>query len=418
MLIVAQPEADLSYALRLFSRIVKGSQDPAVVRESLVPAFFVLDRYCQERPSDESALHLFSLVCERVGHYDLAVELITKAISILEAKYEESEDPEIERQFTIANTNLGRLSVASGDFEGALESLGTALGLICDDDSPESHVLRTQCHFAMGLSKFKCGDLDGALESFQQALSSAGEDLVMCGHISVLLAQALWSLEGDEAQESAKSQLLQWCAGELTLYDGALNSHHFSINSDPENLEAIKLLAGMGILTNDDGLVDAALSEMLSLPLDQRAAMDPHHDVNGLLVRHHLGQVSTTFPRLYLGLQLIFSFQGDIPRAFSEAQKGIFALPTSKELRVQAALLALQNDRSIQALALLASVGEKVEGTPAEYAQQLSLRAVAESLSQNEDSEPLKLAQKAVKLNPASFATWSTLAFVRNITTQ
>ena len=52
----------------------------------------------------------------------------------------------------------------------------------------------------------------------------------------------------------------------------------------------------MGILTDDDGLVDAALSEMLSLPLDQRVAMDPHHDVNGLLVKHHLGQVSNAHP--------------------------------------------------------------------------------------------------------------------------
>ena len=203
--------------MRLFSRTVKGSQDPEVVRESLVPAFFVLDRYCQERPNDESALHLFSLVCERVGHYDLAVELIAKAISILEAKYEESEDPGIERQFTIANTNLGRLRVANGDFEGAIESLETALGLIGDDDSSESCVLRTHSHFVTGLSKFKSGDLNGAMESFESALGFAGEDFTMTGHISVLLAQALWSLGGDEAQESAKSQLLQWYVDEPTL---------------------------------------------------------------------------------------------------------------------------------------------------------------------------------------------------------
>lgn len=193
-----------------------------------MPAFFVLDRYCQERPNDESALHLFSLVCERVGHYDLAVELITKAISILEAKYEESEDPAIEKQFTIANTNLGRLRVASGDFEGALESLETALGLIGDDDSPESCVLRTQSYFVTGLSKFKCGDLNGAMESFQLALASAGDDLTMGGHISVLLAQTLWSLGGDEAQESAKSQLLQWYVEDPTLHDGVSNSHPVS----------------------------------------------------------------------------------------------------------------------------------------------------------------------------------------------
>jgi len=190
-----------------------------------VPAFFVLDRYCQERPDDECALHLFSLICERVGHYDLAVELITKAITILEAKYEESEDPAIERQFTIANTNLGRLRVANGDFDGAVESLETALGLIGDDDSTESRVLRTQSCFVTGLSKFKCGDLNGAMEPFRLALGSAGEDLTMVGHVSVFLAQALWSLGGDEAQESAKSQLLQWYVGGPPSYDEALNSH-------------------------------------------------------------------------------------------------------------------------------------------------------------------------------------------------
>lgn len=191
-----------------------------------------------------------------------------------------------------------------------------------------------------------------------------------------------------------------------------------SISSDPENLEAINVLAGMGILTNDDGLVDAALSEMLSLPLDQRVAMDPHHDVDGLLVKHYLGQVSDAHSRLCLVPQLTLHLQGDISRAFSEAQKGIFAQPTSRELKIRAASLALQNDRSVQALALLTSVGEESEGTPAERAKQLSLRAVAESLNPSEGSEPLKLAQKAVILNPASFETWTTLGFVRNTTTQ
>ena len=115
---------------------------------------------------------------------------------------------------------------------------------------------------------------------------------------------------------------------------------------------------------------------------------------------------------------LPFILQGDISKAFSEAQKGIFAQPTSKELRVRAASLALQNDRSVQALALLSSVGEKLEGTLAESATQLNLRAVAESLNPGEGTEPLKLAQRAVNLNPASSETWSTLAFVRNATTQ
>lgn len=47
----------------------------------------------------------------------------------------------------------------------------------------------------------------------------------------------------------------------------------------------------MGILTDDDGLVDAALSEMLSLPIEQRQERDPGGDVSYLLQYHHLSQV-------------------------------------------------------------------------------------------------------------------------------
>ena len=70
-----------------------------------------------------------------------------------------------------------------------------------------------------------------------------------------------------------------------------LTRGELSIEYNPENLMAINTLAGMGILTDDDGLVDAALSELLSLPLDQRHERDPERDITYLLVQHHLGQV-------------------------------------------------------------------------------------------------------------------------------
>jgi hypothetical protein len=64
-----------------------------------------------------------------------------------------------------------------------------------------------------------------------------------------------------------------------------------SITNAPDNLAAINALAGMGILTEDDSLVDAALSEILALPLDKRRDLDPGGEVSYLLVQHHLGQV-------------------------------------------------------------------------------------------------------------------------------
>jgi len=48
----------------------------------------------------------------------------------------------------------------------------------------------------------------------------------------------------------------------------------------------------MGILTDDDSLVDAALSEILALPLERKYELDPRGDTNYLLIQHHLGQVS------------------------------------------------------------------------------------------------------------------------------
>lgn len=48
----------------------------------------------------------------------------------------------------------------------------------------------------------------------------------------------------------------------------------------------------MGILTDDDSLIDAALSELKSLPLDLRHRRDPRRDFSYILKQHHLGQVS------------------------------------------------------------------------------------------------------------------------------
>jgi len=67
----------------------------------------------------------------------------------------------------------------------------------------------------------------------------------------------------------------------------------YSIAADPDNLAAINALAGMGILTGDDNLVDAALAEILSLPLERRHELDPRRDVDYLLLQHHLGQVGS-----------------------------------------------------------------------------------------------------------------------------
>lgn len=61
----------------------------------------------------------------------------------------------------------------------------------------------------------------------------------------------------------------------------------------------------MGILTADDGLVDAALSEILALPIEQKHRLDPERHVDYLLIQHHLAQVSSN---LFSCMMLCISF--------------------------------------------------------------------------------------------------------------
>ena len=153
---------------------------------------------------------MFGLVCERIGLVELAIEHTDRAIRVLEAAYEENEDPVIERQFTIANTTAARLRLALRDYEGALGSFQSALGLLPEEG--EDKVLQSQCLFGSGLANFKLGALDVAIQNFEEALVAAGDDLQMRGHVTVLLSQTLWATGTQEGQEAAKSQLLDWCA--------------------------------------------------------------------------------------------------------------------------------------------------------------------------------------------------------------
>ncbi|KAG8910832.1 Superkiller protein 3 [Tulasnella sp. 418] len=62
------PEADLEYATRTFARFTKiqGRQSFVSPEEFFTP-FSVLNLYVQQRPLDATALHLFALICERLG---------------------------------------------------------------------------------------------------------------------------------------------------------------------------------------------------------------------------------------------------------------------------------------------------------------------------------------------------------------
>jgi len=204
-----QSEADYEFAFRVFESTTN-PQSSGDFHDTLLPAFFLLNRYCRCRPNDESSLHLLALVCERLGHLPFAETLVERALAILETVYEETEDPEVEKRYAVANATLGRLRLSQGDIAGSLTSFESVLGLLSDEEDESVDILRVQVHLGLGLAHLMQGDPESAIGSLEEGLLHAGEDLALRGQITIVLAQVIWSNGANEFKETAKSRLLEW----------------------------------------------------------------------------------------------------------------------------------------------------------------------------------------------------------------
>ncbi|KAJ4468236.1 TPR-like protein [Lentinula aciculospora] len=368
------PEVDFHYASRVFARRKESGKNQAYssTTEALLPVFFVMHRYVKSRPNDPTALHLHALVRESLGQLELGIGLMNRAIAMLEASYEQTEDVEIEQQFTIAHANIGRLKLSLNDYEGALGSFENSLGLLPEENDETTMMLKVQGQLGSGIAHLKMGNLESALESLEAALSSAANHSVVRGEVTVMLAQTLWALGTLESKDQAKTLLLT------------------CISTDPENLIAINTLAAMGILTDDDSLIDAALSEILALPVDRKLELDPQRNVDRLLIQHSLGQ-------------------NDAKKALGVAQRAVFADPGRLETRNQMATLLFQTRQLDLIIPVLS--GPFTENL-LQNETSLKLRAVAEALSIDTKTDPrraVQIAQKNIMIRPSDMDNWRIL---------
>ncbi|EFI28195.1 superkiller protein 3 SKI3 [Coprinopsis cinerea okayama7 len=382
------PEADYNTSYRLFSRPRVVSQSPAKVLDDLLPSYYLLTRYCSRRPHDAAGLHLFALVCERLGHVAFGRKLVQHAIEILERVYEHTEDPIVERQFMIANATLGRLNLAYGDPDASLPSFESVLALVQEDASKElKSKLEAQARLGVGIAQMMQTDFGSALATFQEAQRVAEEESaceVLKSQTSIVLAQVLWSLGEAEFREAAKTELLKCISEEST------------------NLAAIKSLAAMGILSSDEGLVDAAVSEIVALPPDERIQLDSERNVDHLLIQYHLSR-------------------GELTQALKLAEKSLFCRPADQGRRNTLASLLLKADSPERALALLRQ--SEHSGGPSDEDGNLKLSLRPQSLAVkalaharvNAIDEALRCAQKAIMLRPGGVTGWKVLAQVRQI---
>jgi superkiller protein 3 len=149
---------------------------------------------------------MMSLLLERDQQPKAALESLLRLSEILEQKYEESEDVDILQKFCIVKSDIGRISLALGRFEEAVESSSTALDLSQTLDDLEKTGLSSQ--IVVGLGHYFLREMDDAIDAFQTVLSESNEDV----DVMLLVARALWAVGGDREKEVAIQQIQDWFA--------------------------------------------------------------------------------------------------------------------------------------------------------------------------------------------------------------
>lgn len=241
--------------------------DSRITEATLSSASFAMSAYIAQSPTDADALHLSALISERLGQVDLAIDRIAKAAALLEERYEATESAEVARQYAVAESNLGRIRLAAGDYEGAASAYEAALGLLDDGDAEEtqkegsadaidgkidSQLIREakmQTQLGLALSRHFSGQNDDALIAIREAIENARAAGARHAELDLTLqlAKLLWAINGKAGTEEVKEQLF----GNIEAEEGS-TAHAPSILS----------LAVFALASEDADLLDAAQTEL------------------------------------------------------------------------------------------------------------------------------------------------------------
>jgi len=170
----------------------------------------------------------------------------------------------------IANVNLGRVGLSSSYWTGALEAYESALSLIGEaavaGEDTQTARLRVQALLGCGLAHARQGAPDQAVRALElaSAAAAASGEAVLGRHVVVVLARVLWAIGGDEQRSEARLQLLE----AVTEAESGL-----------PHLPIIATLGAMAVVASDHELLDAALAEVVKLPIHQQLELDPDGDV-------------------------------------------------------------------------------------------------------------------------------------------
>lgn len=408
-----QLEADLAAAATLYERyMIPGHYD---VGELHQPAF-ALKRYIHRRPRDSAAVHLYGLISEKLGMVDEAQAAFEKSVALLENEFEKTESEAIEKRYAIALANLGRVRLASGAYEQAIETFTSCWDLV--QESPvvangakvngaesgdaqasgtgigQTGGLRTQVKLGIAIAQYWTGNVESCLEEFENALAEAEASYVkgMKDCVVVLLARTLWSL-GEEGKEVAKGHLMEWYVyfTFVQISQQGSKANFDSLSSESPDINVISALGAVALATSDSDLLDAVSSELSNMPAHKRA--EDRSDLAGLVLSTASMFASSSSDADGEGVQ----------NAITELAASVQAEPWNTTTRARLAKLYLSSGQAQEARDVLLMDTRETEGGL------MALRGMARV--QMGEKRGLGEIMKSVRAEPWKEARWDGLAW-------
>ncbi|PWN39848.1 TPR-like protein [Ceraceosorus guamensis] len=405
-------EADYGFASGVYKLLCSATPPP---KTQLHAPAFSLSVLLAFSPHDSTALHLSALFCEQLGEFELAIERITRAASLLESDYEADEKPLTATKYAIAQANLGRIRLAIGDADGAVDALEAALGLFdvgADDaasgemmDGKKRIAVRVAAHLGLALAHHLLEDdeVEAALQSALEEISSLDdEDFKSRLRAQISIERVRLLPARSESYESATAELLD------------------CVTSMPNDLNVLSTLAAIGVADEDHGLIDAATSEIASMDSSTRS-----EDIDLLLALIDFGH----------GQERTDTALSRLRNVADQTPSSVEAHLTYAEALLRAATSTNSKRRAEEAYAAAQKafgVVNSTEGGEENYARSMRLLALAASFSnadapvvnpaeeagtasesQPQAAAPPDLGQRALHAAPWDCKNWRTAAFVR-----
>lgn len=379
-------EADFGLAKTVFTSL---SSSTTASDTDLHSSSFALSAYLSHRPEDATVLHLAALFAERLGQFSLATERIEKASGLLETEYERTEDAAVALRFAIAQSSLGRIRLANGDYSGAQDACRVSLDLLDgavdegedeDEDSPskvsKSTTLRAKMNalVTLALAQHLSDDTTSALST----LASASEEVAGCNdatlsgvqsHLSTLQAQLQWSL-GEH--DDAKSQLLE------------------ALSHNAKDLRSVISLLAVAIVSEDAELLEAGVGEVEQWTSEELQMADPRGDLDRLKAFNRFWKGNDEG-----GIAGLQQSQGAVQREkFIEARlRQAIATEDAEKLDgiVEAAGKMLRHDQS------------------SDFLRSLAVAGLVRKTGDGEEADSSELARLSVLLDPSDVGSWKIL---------